>query len=139
MKIALQDHRRYILRFDKDEDIIAGLGVFMADQKMTACFFSGIGSTGEIELGYYNGHLKEYRKKPFFEELEVISLIGNGGIMDGKPAVHAHGMFGRTDFTTVGGHVFKLIVAATCEIFLIQLDGELKRGKNEEFNLNLLQ
>lgn len=139
MKIALEEPHQYILRFDKGEDVIAELGNFLAAQSILSCSFSGIGSTSEVELGYYNGHLKEYRKKPFFEELEVISLTGNGGIMEGKPAVHAHGMFGRTDFTTVGGHVFKLVVSATCEIFLTQLDGELKRGKNDEFNLNLLQ
>jgi predicted DNA-binding protein with PD1-like motif len=73
------------------------------------------------------------------EEFEMVSLNGNGSIVEGKPFIHAHGMFGRNDFTTVGGHVFKLTVSVTCEMFLIKLDGQISRTNNEEFNLKLLE
>ena len=57
----------------------------------------------------------------------------------GRPAsLHAHGSFGRTDFSVIGGHVFKLVTLATCEIFLIKLDGEMKRKNNPDLQLNLL-
>lgn len=138
MKIALQDNRRYILRFDKGEDVIAGIEKFMVESNSSAATWWGIGSCSEVELGYYNSFMKEYRKKPFAEDFEIISLTGNGSMLSGKPAVHAHGMFGRTDFTAIGGHVFKLIVSATCEVFLIKLDGQLGRAQNPDFNLNLL-
>ncbi len=138
MKLILQDHRRYILRFDQGEDIITGTAQFLKDQKISACSISGIGSCSSIELGYYNSHLKEYRKKPFFEELEILSFLGNGAIKDGEPIIHAHGVFSRTDFTVIGGHVFKAVVSATAEIFIIKLEGEMKRELNADFNLNLL-
>ena len=126
-----------MFRFDKGDEVFAGISKFMEEQKITACAFNGIGSTSEVELGYYNQHLKEYRKKPYLEELEVISLIGNGSMVEGKPAIHAHGMFGRNDFTTLGGHVFKLVTLVTCEIFLIKMDGNLERKNNPEWNLKL--
>lgn len=139
MNIQLKDENAYIVRFDKGEEVITSLADFMHENNITACSFSAIGSTGEIELGYYNKNLKEYRRKPFYEELEIISCNGNGGIMDAKPVIHAHGMFGRTDFTTIGGHIFKMVVTATCEVVITKLHGELVRGKNEEFKLNLLK
>ncbi len=139
MKIVAQDQNQYVLRFDKDEEVIAGLGSFMSEQKITACGFTAIGSAGQLELGYYNKNLKEYRKKPFYEDLEIVSFMGNGGIMEGKPAIHGHGLFGRTDFTVIGGHVFKMVVTATCEMFVNKLNTTLNRAKNEQFNLNLLQ
>ncbi len=138
MKVILQDQPRYILRFDKGEDVIVGIAQFLKNQKIGACSISGIGSCSSIELGYYNSHLKEYRKKPFFEELEILSFLGNGSIKDGEPLVHAHGVFSQTDFTVMGGHVFKAVVSATAEIFIIKLEGEMKRELNAEFNLNLL-
>ncbi len=138
MKIALQDNRRFVLRFDRGEEVIEALGQFMQEQKMSACAFNGIGACSMVELGYFNEYLKDYRKKPITENLEVISLIGNGTIMDSKPAIHAHGVFARTDFSILGGHVFKLKISVTCEVFLIKLDGTLGRQNNPEFNLNLL-
>ena len=138
MKIILKDNRHYVVRFDKGEEVVAGLQDFMVKEQVKGCAFYGIGTCTEVGLAFYNKNLKNYREKPYLEDLEIISFQGNGSWLDGKPIVHAHGMFGRTDFTVLGGHVFKIITSATCEIFAIVLDGELKRGKNEEFNLNLL-
>lgn len=139
MKAALKDNRRYVLRFDKGEEVFAKLTEFLTAEKITACAFTAIGAFSEIELGYFNPSLKDYRKKPFYEELEMVSLIGNGGLADNKPFLHAHGMFSRTDFTTIGGHVFKLVVSATCEMFLIKLEGQLSRKLDPETNLKLLE
>jgi uncharacterized protein len=138
MKLVLQDNDRYILRFDKGEDAIAGIADFMTTQKITACTFTGLGSCTEVELGFYNPFLKEYRKKPFLENLEVIALTGNGSLLEGKVAVHAHGIFGTTEFLTIGGHVFRLMTSATCEVHLTKLAGVMERKNNPEFNLNLL-
>ena len=139
MKIILKDGRRYIIRFDKGEEVFAKLSEFMQSESVGACTFNAVGACSEVEMGFYNEHLKDYRKKPFYEEFEVISFMGNGALVDGKPFVHAHGTFGRTDFTTIGGHVFRLLVSVTCEMFLIKLDGQITRKNAEQFNLNLLE
>ena len=72
------------------------------------------------------------------EEFEIASLAGNGSLKEGEPSVHAHGTFGRNDFNVLAGHVFKLVVGVTCEIFLTKLNGEMKRELNSDLNLNLL-
>ena len=138
MKIILKDDRRFVLRFDKDEEVIAGLGEFMKTQNIGACAFFGIGAAASVEFGYFNPFLKDYRKKPYVEELEIVSFSGNGSLNNGQPTIHSHGVFAKNDFTTLGGHVFKMAVSITCEIFLIKLDGQMNRGVNPEFNLNLL-
>ena len=140
MKVILQDNNNYILRFDKGETVFQGLADFMSSQQISACNFSGIGSCSNVELGFYNPFLKEYKKKPYIDEMEIISLTGNGSILDSdkKPTIHAHGIFGRIDFTVLGGHVFEIVVLATCEIFLTKLNGTMTRKNNPELNLNLL-
>jgi predicted DNA-binding protein with PD1-like motif len=138
MKLILQDNNIFVLRFDKDEEVIAGIASFMEAQSIKACTFTAIGAVSAVELGYFNTYLKAYRKKPYMEEFEVISLNGNGSLIDGKPTIHAHGLFGRNDFTSLGGHVFTCTVAVTCEVTLVKLSGEMKREKNTDFDLNLL-
>jgi len=138
MKLVLQDGRHSLLRFDKCEDVIEGILKFMEKRKILACTFNGIGSAFEIELGYYNQHSKEYQRKFFVEDLEIISLAGNGSLLGGKPAIHAHGSFGRKDYSIIGGHIFKLLTLVTCEIFLLSLEGKMERKNNSDWNLNLL-
>jgi uncharacterized protein len=139
MQIILQDNNTWVLRFDLGEEAIGGLADFMQKQGIAACSFYGVGSASEVELGYFNQHLKDYRKKPFYDELEIVSFMGNGSLFENKAAIHAHGIFGRNDFSLIGGHVFKLITLVTCEIVLTKLQGTLEREKNEKFNLNLLK
>lgn len=138
MKLILQDSRRYILRFDKGEEVLSLLTNFLKDNHITACYFSGIGACENPEIAFFNPHVKEYRKKVIFENLEILSFVGNGSAHNGDLVLHAHGVFGKNDFSTVGGHVFALPVSVTCEVFLISLDGQINRENNAEFNLNLL-
>jgi uncharacterized protein len=138
MKIVSKDETNIVLRFDKDEEVLTGLQAFMQTQDIEGCSFFGIGTCSSLELGYFNPNLKQYRQKTVLENLEIISFQGNGSIMEGKPVIHAHGMFGRTDFTVLGGHVFKAVTLATCEVSLTVLKSGLKRANNPDWNLNLL-
>ena len=138
MKIIVQDNASFILRFDSGEDIISGLQNFMKEQSISVCTFSGVGACSSVELGFFNTHIKDYRKKPYIDEMEILSLNGNGSLKEGESFIHCHGMFGRNDFTVLGGHIFKLVVSVTAEIFLTKLNGMAKRELNSEFNLNLL-
>lgn len=138
MKVILQDNNQYILRFDKGEEVLASLMEFMKSQNISACIFSGIGTAGEVEFGFYNGHVKDFRKKPYVEEMEVLSFQGSGSLINGQPSIHAHGVFGRNDFTTLGSHVFKMVISATFEMSLTKLSGEMKRELNKDLNLNTL-
>ncbi len=138
MKLIVKDTNQFILRFDKGEEVFAGIVNFMKEHSLSACSFSAIGSVSEVELGYYNPFLKEYHKKPLVENFELISLNGTGAMLNNEPVIHAHGMVGRTDFSVLGGHIFRLVTLATVEAHVIVLPGSMQRNKNDEFNLNLL-
>ncbi|MBI4159907.1 DNA-binding protein [Candidatus Wolfebacteria bacterium] len=57
----------------------------------------------------------------------------------GKVVIHAHGSFSDKEMKVVAGHVKRLVVSATCEIFLTAMDGKLEREYSEEIGLNLLK
>ena len=138
MKVVLQDNRQLMLRFDKGEEVIGGLLEFAKTNNIRSAYFSGIGACDSFELGFFNGFLKNYRHKPFLKNSEIISLTGNVSVLNNEPVIHAHGVFSDSDFEIVGGHVFKIMVSVTCEVFLTAMAGDLNRGLNTDFNLNLL-
>lgn len=138
MKIVSQSEKTFVLRIDKGEEVMEQLLKFVKDNNITASSFFGIGAAETLELGFLNPHIKDYRKKQILDETEIVSLSGNTSMVNGEPALHAHGAFSKNDFSTIGGHVFKIFVSVTCEIVLTKLDLELKREMNPDFNLNLL-
>lgn len=139
MKVILQDGPRYIIRFDAGEEVVSGLVKFAEENNITGAVFSGIGACSRIDLGFFNTTVKDYRKKPFYENREIISLNGNIAMAGGKPVVHAHGLFSDNEFNVIAGHVFEIVVSVTCEISLTKLEGQAGRILNSEFNLKLLE
>lgn len=138
MQYILLSDSIHILRFDKDEDVLVVLQQYAKEQEISAGVFTGLGAAGQITLSYYNLPMKQYEDKTFLEDLEITSLTGNIAIMDESIIIHAHGVFGRKDYTAVTGHVKQLIVSATCEIHLTVLPGMMKRAFNTDTGLNLL-
>ncbi len=134
-----------VLRFDAGDDVIAGLEAFCKEKQITAAQFSGIGSSGDLILSYYNLKTKGYEDKRFTEDLEVLALNGNVGLeryIDDEEKdiiVHAHGVFSDRAMATIGGHVKKLIVSATCEIVLHKLPNDcIERKLDEKTGLRLM-
>jgi predicted DNA-binding protein with PD1-like motif len=138
MKQILKDGRRIVLRFDSGEEIVETLKKFLSEEQIFASAFNAIGASKTAELSYFNLKTKKYENKIFEEDLEIVSLIGNSAILNGEVVIHAHTVLSKSDFSTVGGHVARLVISATCEMFLIILDGQMERKFNPESNLNLL-
>lgn len=139
MEQIATDNKLFILRYDKNEDCIAGLITFCQKEGIEAGFFSGLGACSKVTLSYYDLEKKKYLDKTFTEDLEIVSLTGNVARLNHEPAIHAHGVFSDRTYKTYGGHVKQLIVSATCEIHLTKLDGAMNRDFDETTGLNLLQ
>jgi len=138
MKIILKDGKKFILRFDRGEELIEELKKFCLAKKIKAAFFSAIGAASQVELAHYDIDKKRYSNKIIRQKLEIDSLLGNTTLMDGKIIVHGHGVFSDQTMQAQAGHVNRLTIAATCEIFLEVLRGGVKRKYDEKTGLNLM-
>ena len=138
MKIILQDNRRFILRLNRGEEVFTEIKNFAEKASITAGYFSGIGACGEAELGSFNFQTKKYENQIFTGDLEILSLTGNVSLLNGQVALHAHTCLAKPDFSTIGGHVQRMVVSVTCEIFFIKLEGKMERKLDPEMNINLL-
>lgn len=138
MNVILTDKKQYVLRFDKGEEVFSCLQKFLIDRNIGAAYFSGIGACDTAELALYDKISKSYQKRVFNEQCEILSLTGNSAVKQGQVVLHAHAVLSRHDFSCVGGHVIRLVISATCEMFLVQFEGTMERKLDEETNLNLL-
>jgi len=139
MELIHSEGQLYTLNFKRGEEIISGLTDFLKNKNIRAGHITGLGAASELTLAYYNIETKEYEKRQFTENVEILSLLGNVGIKE-KDAlvVHMHGVFGKKDFSVFGGHVFALTVSGAGEIHLTALQNEIRRAYDEETGLTLM-
>jgi len=139
MKLVLKDNNKYMLRFDRGEEVLACLKEFCAKEGIFAGSFSGLGAAEKITLMHYDIDTKKYSEKTFSEKLEIASLAGNVACKDGEIYLHAHGVFSNPSMAALAGHVKELTVAATCEMTLETFSGKVEREFSEGIGLNLFK
>lgn len=131
--------RTYALVFDTGDEPVADLERFAAEHNLTATQLTGLGAFQEAVVGYYDWIKKDYRRIPIKEQVEVISLVGDVVLSDGKPKLHAHVVLGREDGSTRGGHLLEARVRPTLEVILTESPAHLKREKDAETGLPLIR
>jgi hypothetical protein len=128
----------YVIRLERGEKVIEKLLELCEKEKIRTGYFNGLGAANEVELRHFNLATKEYSSKKLAGQYEITSLHGNISEMSGKSYVHAHIVVGDKQFNSWSGHLSEATISATCEIFLVKLDGVINRKKDEGTGLNLL-
>ena len=133
------DEKSFALVFETGEEVITGLLAFASEHKLKASHLTAIGAFERVTLGFFELELKDYKKIPINEQVEVMSLIGNLTLDErGEPKVHAHVVVGRRDGTAHGGHLLEAYVRPTLEVFLVESPKPLRRKMNAEVGLPLI-
>ena len=127
----------YMVRMDLGEEIAGNLKKLCEDEQIRLGRVEAIGATDHAVIGVYDLGKKEYYPEQIDEFMEIASLNGNITAMDGKPYIHLHATLADQRHGIHGGHVIEMRVGATCEMFVIVLDGKVKRQKDETLGINL--
>src|ERR1700739_4861135 len=87
----IDDHpKTYVLILETGEELASTLKQFATDNKLTASSFKAIGAFSSCKLGWFNWTKKKYETAvALAEQVELLSLIGDVALKDGKPQVHA--------------------------------------------------
>jgi predicted DNA-binding protein with PD1-like motif len=142
MKAALlHEHaglRTFALVLATDEEAMAALLAFATERTLKATQFTAIGALSRVVVAYFDWASKEYQHIPIDEQIEVLSLVGDISIEDGKPKVHAHVVVGKADGTAHGGHLIEGRVRPTLEIVLTEAPRHLQRRHDPASGLALI-
>lgn len=138
MHLIASHQNQYVFNLARGEELFATLLSWCQDNALSGGTLTGLGAADQVELAYYHLPTKTYERHTIHEEVEILSLQGNLGTLAGKPILHIHGVFGKRDLSTFGGHLFQLRVSGACEIHWSTLPAPLRREHDEETGLNLL-
>ncbi len=129
---------RYVVRLEPGELAIEGLTAFLRAEGVEFANVSAAGAVEWARLGYWNPDTRAYEYRDFPEQLEVVSFQGNASLKAGQPFLHLHGVFGRHDFSTVGGHIKEARVRPTLEVWLRTESIPVRRARDTATGLDLL-
>lgn len=131
--------RTFALVFDAGDEVLSGLTGFAEENGLDAASFTAIGAFGTATLGYFDVEKKEYEKIPVYEQVEVLSLLGDVARKEnGEPQVHAHAVLGASDGSTRGGHLLEARVRPTLEVVIVESPEHLRRRWDEGVGLALI-
>lgn len=128
----------YALIFQSGDDVMPILKEFANERSLKASHFSAIGAFNRCTLGFFDFSIKDYRKIPVEEQVEVLALTGDIALYGDESKLHAHVVVGRSDGTTLGGHLLEATVHPTLEVILQESPGYLQRRIDAETGLALI-
>jgi uncharacterized protein len=129
--------RTFAVIFAKGDEILSGLTEFAERERLTAGSFTAIGALQRARFGWFDADRKAFRDIPIDEQVELISLIGNVGLVNGAPAIHAHGAVALPDGHVRGGHLLQAVAWPTLELFFTTFPTTLIKEHDDETNLYL--
>lgn len=125
--------------FETGEDAVSGLQRFAADQQLSASSLQAIGAFQRVTLGYFNWERKDYERIEVHEQVEVLSLIGDIVLDEGKRQLHAHVVVGKRDGSAHGGHLMEGHVRPTLEVVLTEMPEYLQKQHDSDSGLALIR
>ncbi|HEU5347933.1 MAG TPA: PPC domain-containing DNA-binding protein, partial [Ktedonobacterales bacterium] len=93
-----------VLVFEPGEAVMEPLKLWLAEHKISGGSFTAIGGMRQVTLKYFNTTTRLYEERELNDQLEVLHLTGNVGLLNGQPFVHAHITLSNREYQTYGGH-----------------------------------
>ena len=126
----------YVVRIEVGEEIQDALRQFAQAVQIKGAFYQGIGTLTRVELAFFCVNIKEYERKFFDDEYEMITFMGNISSLNGSPAPHSHVTLSDRNFQTFSGHLIRGFVSVTAEIFVTTIDLSLTRKEDPVLKYN---
>jgi uncharacterized protein len=117
----------HLLRLPTGSDIVTEITRFAVDRGIEAAWIGFLGAVRSAALRYYDQDDLMYRDFTIHRHLEVLSGVGNISVVEGRPFLHAHAVFGDAEGRAFGGHL-----ATGCEVFALEVRLEELYGRAPE-------
>ena len=140
-KLLADSHpeKTWALIFAAGDEAMAVLKSFAEVHSIRSAHFTAIGAFSRATLGYFDMEKKEYLRIPVDEQVEVVTLIGDIALEDGKPKLHAHAALGQRSGAVIGGHLLEGHVRPTLEVILSESPKHLERHFDPQAGLALIR
>ena len=107
-------------RLPQGADLLEALTELCARENITAGEVRAIGALSKAVLGFYSQKNREYEYLALEHPLEIVSLLGDVSLKEGRPFVHAHVSLGDEQGHLWGGHLAPGSEVFACEVMLVE-------------------
>ena len=130
----------YAVILDTGEEVMHSLKRFITAEKVRAAQLTAIGALSDAVLLYFDWRKKDYLRIPVTEQVEVASLIGDVAEgPSGQAELHVHLVVGKQDGLAMAGHLGEAHVRPTLEVIVTENPAHLRKRKDPETGLALIQ
>jgi uncharacterized protein len=130
--------RTFAVVLASGDEVTSSIAAFASEHHLAASQFTAIGALSRAVVAFFEWQTRQYRNIPIDEQVEVLSLLGDITLDQGKPKMHAHIVLGKADASAHGGHLVEGIVRPTLEIILTETPRHLRRRFDPESSLSLI-
>jgi hypothetical protein len=139
-KLINNDQQKtYAVILESGEEVMEQLIAFAKKEKVGISQFTAIGAFSETVVGFFDFSIKDYKRIPLKEQMEVLTLNGDITLFNDQYKIHAHVILGKEDGRAYGGHLLKATVHPTLEIILNESPAWLRRETDAETGLALIK
>jgi predicted DNA-binding protein with PD1-like motif len=125
MNITVTPGRNIIGRLAKGDDLLASLEKLAQEHNIILGEVTAIGAVSQARVGYYNQTERKYYFLDLAKPMEILSLVGNISIKDGKPMVHAHVTLSDNEGRAYGGHLAEGTLVFACEFTILEFVSDI--------------
>ncbi|MHC4932853.1 MAG: PPC domain-containing DNA-binding protein [Planctomycetota bacterium] len=127
-----------VVKLDPGEEIVASLVAVAEAEDIAGGFLTGLGSTSQVDIAFFDPDKKEYVSRAFKEPMEIGSLVGSFSKLEDEHHVHVHITVAGPELLAFTGHLSRGVVGTACEIYIRKLPREIRRTKDPEAGFNPL-
>ena len=125
------------LRVDRGEEVLSKILEVVEKEHVSLGTIEAIGACDKFTVGLYSVSKKQYFKKTYEGEFEIVSFLGNITTKDNKPYIHVHIACGDDNNNVIGGHLNECRISATFEAIITVEKGSISRKIDERTGLNV--
>jgi hypothetical protein len=130
--------KTWVVVLDTGDEVNACLLDFAKANQLDAAHLGAIGAFERAVLGYFDWQTKTYRRNSVESQCEVVSLLGDITLSEGKPKLHMHAVLGLSDGRALGGHLLEGQVRPTLEVIITETPAHLRRRHDPVSGLALI-
>lgn len=136
-KVSAIDNFVYTLSIDNGAEVMEVLKTFIKERKIKHGTISGIGAVECAALRFFDPISKTYQDHIFNEQMEIAHINGNISTLDSEVYLHVHAVLGKSDCSTVAGHLLNAKIKGAGEFFIQRYCTAAPRKFSEEIGLNI--
>lgn len=134
-----QGSRTWSIVLDDGDEINTCLQDFARREVLSATSFTATGMLHNAVLGYFESERHTYRRNVLDQPTQLVSLVGDIALQNGRPRIHMRAVLGGSDGSTVDGHLLEGHVDATMQVVMTEAPVQLHKDYDADAGLALFK